>query len=342
MHARIPRAGLALLVCFFTVQSAAQQRTTRQAEPPERDAEIPAGARVQPSQNTVIIAPRVLATLEADNGATITFLEPEEGAVLIIEEGRYPAQPVLQRADIAELDDPVQIHRAIRPQRVVPKPLVQAQVARVAIAGDTPEPEEADVVEEPKTLSIAALPIPPDSPGAPGPIKAKPAAPRPATDDIKSVPAEQAPLRIKAVPVDPKPDEKDTAKQVPAQKPGSTGQAQEEQKPQPDQTRAAWFQGEFCNPGNAFTYNWCWLNRTGSSTQQRWSLSMAPVVYSCGGTVKLQFQYKRFGKWKDYVSRDVLPGYYFAAHRTGIWRTRRARVVEADGNCYHFAGAGVR
>ena len=344
MHARIPRAGVALIACLLALDATAQQTATRQAreaEPPERQAATQ-GAQVQPSQNTVIVAPAVLATVEADNGATITFLEPEEGAVLIIEEGQYPAQSVLQRADIAALDDPVEVYRAIRPQRVVPKPLVQAQVARVAIPQDTPEPEEADVVLEPKTFSLAAVPVAPDEPGTPGTIKAKPATPRPATDDMKSVPAEQAPVRMKAVPVEPEPGEKDTAKPLPGQKPGNTGQAQEEQKPPPDQTRAAWFQDEFCNPGNVFTYHWCWLNRTGSSTQQRWSQSMAPIVYSCGGTVKLQFQYKRFGKWKDYVSRDVLPGYYFAAHRSGIWRTRRARVVSADGDCYHFAGAGVR
>lgn len=332
MHARIPRAGLALVAFSFVFNAAAQQTATRQAreaETPER-ATSAVPAQVQPSQNTVIVAPAVLATLEADNGATVTFLEPEDGAVLIIEEGQYPARSVLQRADITELDDPVQIYRALAPQRLVPKPLVQAQVARVAVPQDTPEPEEADVVREPKPLGVSALPVAPDQPAPAG---------------VESVPAKQAPVRMKAVPVEPAGGKSQgAAKPLPSQEPGGTGQAQEEQKPQPppDQTRAAWFQGEFCNPGNVFTYHWCWLNRTGSSTQQRWSQSMAPIVYSCGGTVKLQFQYKRFGKWKDYVSRDVLPGYYFAAYRSGIWRTRRARVVSADGDCYHFAGAGVR
>lgn len=257
---------------------------------------------------------RSLATISLESGSTVEFLEPEPGIVFVVEEGAWPAEPVLPTLDLPENATPADVHRALAPRRRVPRSMRAAGVVRAEPApAEEPEPEISDGGD----------------PLAPGAIRAEPATPAiqavPAQPTIQAVPAKPAiqPVPAQGVPVEPQKGANKTEEQAPADLP----------KPE-SETRAEWFQGKFCGGGSN---SWCWVNRSGQSTRQFWGLSLGAVVYSCAGTAHFKVQYRSLGKWKTYVSRDVLPGYYYAFSRIGAPRTRRSQV---DGVCFHHAGSG--
>ena len=277
----------AIVLLLLIVPAVSQERAKKstQSQP----------ARVQTAP--VAVAAVEITTVTADNGNRISFLEPEEGVMLIVEEGQYPNESVLQRTELREQQSPVALYRALQPQRAVPARLKQAEQRLVISAKPTDEdPEEPPIAQPGTKLKVAA---------------------------VAAQPAPAEPVQMQAIPAQPAQPKQ--GGQVPME-PGK--QKKSQQKP-PKDTRAEWFQNKFCGGGSGTSFKWCWLDRTGTSNQQRWSLGMGAVVYSCGGKVRLKFQYKRFGKWRDYASRDVLPGYYYSTSRVGIWRTRRATSSSA-------------
>ena len=249
-----------------------------------------------------------LATISLGNGNTVEFLEPEPGIVFLVEEGRFPQEPVVPGLDLRPDATPADVFRALAPGRAVPARM-QAATLVVAEPEETAEDDRLRDVSEPgESLHIAARPASPA-------IRAVPAQPA-----MRAVPAEAQP----AAPLEPKAD--------------PTGKEEQADLPTPESaTRAEWFQSQFCGGGGDIS--WCWLDRTGTSTKEAWGIAIGAVVYSCGGTARFKLQYKRFGKWKTYASYDVLPGYYRSFSRWGVPRTRRSRV---EGQCFHHAGAGVR
>jgi hypothetical protein len=263
----------------------------------------------------------------------VEFLEPEPGVVFVVEGGVYPAEPVLPALQLPENATAADVHRALAPDRPVPSAV---RVATLAIAPERQTPEEEREPEVSETgdaaeLTVAAEPAEPATPA----IQAAPARPSleavPAKPVVKAVPAKPVVKAVPArpaqpgVPVEPKKDDP------------KAGEQEKADIPKPESaTRAEWFQSKFCQGGAR--KSWCWVNRTGKSKKQFWGIAIGSTAYSCGGTVRFKVQYKSFGKWKTYVSRDVLPGYYYSVTRVGAPRTRRSQV---EGQCFHHAGAGA-
>jgi len=255
-----------------------------------------------------------LAAVALDHGGAVEFIELEPGVVFAVEEGAYPAEPVLATLKLPEDATAADLHRALAPDRAVPEALrvatLTAEPADTNAAGD--RLDDLEDPGEPARLAIAAEPAKP-------PIRAVPA--RPA---VKPVPARPVPKAEPAAPL-PEPDGPEPGQQEPADPPD----------PSPG-TRANWFQREFC--GGSARVSWCWVDRTGTSRKQAWGIGLGATVYSCGGTARFRVQYRRFGKWKSYVSRDVLPGHYVSFSRIGVPRTRRSHV---QGTCFHHAGGAM-
>lgn len=174
----------------------------------------------------------------------------------------------------------------------------------------------------PPALRITALRAPPvDS--TPKDLRA----PRGDREDPSEIDSgvDPPPPTFKVLPVNPPEPEE----------PDAHGQQEPADLPKPSGTRAAWFQSELCGYGARIT--WCWIDRSGTSTKSVFGVAIGATVYSCAGTARMRVQFRRFGKWKSYVSRDIPAGYYFSYALTGIPRTRRSRV---EGSCYHHAGGG--
>lgn len=294
------------------------------------------GLAQEPEVELEVVEARQLSVISLDGGAKVEFLEPEPGVVFVVEEGAFPAEPVLPALQLPENATAADVHRALAPDQPVP-PAVRVATLAIAQEDQTSEEErELEISEtgqavqlavatepaEPAEPAIAAAPVEPAVPA----IQAAPAKPKlqavPARPVVKAVPAKPA---QPAAPVQPKKDENKAGEQEKAEPP----------KPM-SETRAEWFQGKFCKGGAR--KNWCWINRTGKSKKQFWGIAIGSTVYSCGGTARFKVQYKSFGKWKTYVSRDVLPGYYYSVTRVGAPRTRRSQV---EGYCFHHAGAGA-
>lgn len=252
-----------------------------------------------------------LATVALDHGGTVEFLELEPGVVIAVEEGVYPAEPTLATLELPENATAADLHRALAPDRPVPEALQVATItAEPADVGD--RLDDLEDPGEPAELAVAAKPAKP-------PIRAVPARPT-----VQAVPARPAPKAEPAAP-SAEPDGPEPGKQEPADPPDP-----------PSGTRATWFQREFC--GGGARVSWCWVDRSGTSKKQAWGIGLGATVYSCGGTARFRVQYRRFGKWKSYASRDVLPGHYVSFSRIGVPRTRRSHV---QGTCFHHAGGAM-
>lgn len=100
------------------------------------------------------------------------------------------------------------------------------------------------------------------------------------------------------------------------------------------------FQSSYC-PKSGYTFNFCWLNRTGSGYVQRSTKYIKSVVNAYKGNVGHKLQYKSCVlwscKWYTNISWTVPQGYTQWISVSGSKKTRKASTYEATGDGYHWA-----
>lgn len=100
------------------------------------------------------------------------------------------------------------------------------------------------------------------------------------------------------------------------------------------------FQNTYC-PTSGYSFNFCWLYRTGTSWVQRGRASyIQSTVNAYRGNVLHKLEYYADGYWHGQISRTVLQGYVSWIWARGSSMGRRATVYEADGDGYHAAYFG--
>jgi hypothetical protein len=100
------------------------------------------------------------------------------------------------------------------------------------------------------------------------------------------------------------------------------------------------FQSTYC-PSSGYTFNFCWLYRTGSGYVQRSASYLQSTINAYQGNVGHKLQYQSCVLWScswyTNVSWTVLHGYTQWITVSGSRKTRKASSYEADGDGYHWA-----
>ena len=91
-------------------------------------------------------------------------------------------------------------------------------------------------------------------------------------------------------------------------------------------------------------YNWCWLDRSGSTTYTQRAGRMHSRVCAKRGKVHLTFKVYEWGSWWTYVTRDVRQGNWVIVEGPRLWfgGYERSQVTNASGDTYHHSGMGTR
>lgn len=100
------------------------------------------------------------------------------------------------------------------------------------------------------------------------------------------------------------------------------------------------FQSWYC-PSSGYTFNFCWLYRTGSGYVQRSASYMQSTVNAYWGNVGHQLQYESCFLWScswyTNISWTVPQGYTQWIWVSGSSKTRKASTYDAVGDGYHWA-----
>jgi hypothetical protein len=123
----------------------------------------------------------------------------------------------------------------------------------------------------------------------------------------------------------------------------ASGKAPASPKTASADSTGSWFQTYYC-PSGGYSFNFCWLYRTGDGYVERNASSIKSVLYPYRGNVSHKLQYKTCFLWSctwhTSISRTVLQGFVNWISQSGSRMGRRATVYEGSGDGFHWAVYG--